>query len=187
MAPTDLRISPRWKATFYLLLSAFLNVVFVSDVRAGVTPDSPEVKKIVDAALKFLETNNEDRLGGKCLVALAFLKAGRGDDPNVQLAVDECLKHTKGNVQDPALDVYSNGLAAIFLCEYSPRRYARQIEYYLGRLKVLQKPHGGWGYDGATTGDTSQTQYAALSLWEANRHGFGVDGASVEKLADWLM
>src|SRR5256885_1611890 len=90
MATPDLRISPHWKTTFCLLLSAFLNVFLAGEVRAGVTPESPEVKKLVDAALKYVETANEERLGGRCLIGLAFLKAGRGDDPNVQLAVDEC-------------------------------------------------------------------------------------------------
>jgi len=169
------------------LPAALAGVLLSGEVRAGVTPDSPEVKKVLDAALKYLETNNEDRLGGRCLIGLAFLKAGRGEDPNVQLAVDECTKQMKANVGDTNLDMYSNGLAIIFLCEYSPKRYARQIEFYLGRLKTRQKPHGGWGYSSSSAGDTSQTQYAALSLWEANRHGFNVDGASVEKLADWLM
>jgi hypothetical protein len=37
------------------------------------------------------------------------------------------------------------------------------------------------------TGDTSQSQYAALSYWEAHQHGFNIDGPSVENLADWLL
>ena len=31
----------------------------------------------------------------------------------------------------PILDVYSNGLAIIFLCELVPQKYAREIEWFL--------------------------------------------------------
>ena len=79
---------------------------------------------------------------------------------------------------DSPLDVYSNGLAVIFLCELAPHKYAREIEWYLDRLKKRQKDHGGWGYNELPTGDTSQTQYGTLSYWEANRRGFSVDGTS---------
>jgi hypothetical protein len=91
------------------------------------------------------------------------------------------------NPPDAVLDVYSNGLAIIFLCEQSSQTNRREIEWYLSRLKARQKPHGGWGYHDYVTGDTSQTQYAALAYWEAHRRGFSVDGNSVESLADWIM
>jgi hypothetical protein len=134
---------------------------------------------------------NEDtyskQLGGKCLLGLAFLKANRGDHPRVKEALEDCRKQMAANPPDTMLDVYSNGLAIIFLCELSARQHTREIEWYLARMKARQMSHGGWGYVGYSTGDTSQTQYAALSYWEANRHGFNVDGASVEKLADWLL
>jgi hypothetical protein len=38
-----------------------------------------------------------------------------------------------------------------------------------------------------STGDNSQSQYGALSYWEANRHGFTLDGASIENFADYLL
>ena len=93
----------------------------------------------------------------------------------------------KANVPPTELDVYTNGIAIIFLCEASSQKYAREIEFFLNRLKARQKPHGGWGYESAATGDTSQTQYGALSYWEAHRHGFKIDAASVDRLADWLV
>jgi hypothetical protein len=145
------------------------------------------VQKLVDAALAFLEKNSDERLGGKCLIALAFVKADRPDHPRIREAIEECREVMAENPPDSMLDVYSNGLAVILLCELAPQKYAREIQWYLNRMKARQKDHGGWGYDGYPTGDTSQTQYAALSYWEAQRQGFDIQGASVEQLADWLM
>jgi HEAT repeats len=153
----------------------------------AVTPDSPEVQKLVDSALAFLEKNGHELLGGKCLLGLAFLKADRGDHARVSEALAACREQMSANPPDNILDMYSNGLAIIFLCELSAQKHAREIEWYLGRMKARQMSHGGWGYQGYVTGDTSQTQYAALSYWEAHRRGFTLDGASVENLADWLM
>jgi hypothetical protein len=162
-------------------------VACANTARAGVTPESPEVQKVVKAGLNFLESHGHEKLGGKCLIALAFVKAGRADHPRVAEAVTACSKTMEVNLPDSELDVYSNGLAVIFLCELSGQKYAREIEWYLARLKARQKSHGGWGYHDLQTGDTSQSQYSALSYWEANRRGFSLDGTSVENFANWLL
>jgi hypothetical protein len=181
--------SPAARAKALLLACAATLLVTAGpkQVRAGVTPESPEVQKVVDSGLRFLEEHTDEHLGGKCLIGLAFLKAGRPDHPRVREAVADCAAKAKENLDDQQLDVYSNGLAIIFLCELSPQKYARDIEYYLGRLKARQKKHGGWGYRDNATGDTSQTQYAALSYWEAHRFRFNIEDSSVDNLADWLI
>jgi hypothetical protein len=177
---------PRAAELLCLVAALFTSAVH-SSALAGVTPDSPEVRKLVDTGLNYLAAHNDDRLGGKCLMGLAFFKAGRRDHPRVREAVDACIKTVKANTAIEDIDVYSNGLAIIFLCEVSPKQYAKEIEWYLKGLKTRQKEHGGWGYNGLATGDTSQSQYGALSYWEANRHGFSIDSSSVENLAHWLM
>jgi hypothetical protein len=153
----------------------------------AVTPESPEVRKLIASALTYLEEHVDERLGGRCLNGLVFLKADQPDHPRVREALEACRDTIRANPPDAVLDVYSNGLAIIFLCELSPQAHAREIEWYLGRMKARQKPHGGWGYETYETGDTSQTQYAALAYWEAHRRGFGIEPSSVEKLANWLM
>lgn len=171
-----------WLSVFALLASILPAVAC-----AGETPDSANVKKLVNAALQYLDGHTDPHLGGKCLIGLAFLKAGKLDHPKVQEAIDECVKVERAKPDDNVLDNYSNGLAIIFLCEVSAQKYSRDIQYYLERLKTRQKKHGGWGYNGTATGDTSQTQYAALSYWEAHRFGFKIEASSVERLAEWLI
>jgi hypothetical protein len=154
---------------------------------SAVTPESPEVRKLVSAALGYLEQNTDERLGGRCLIGLVFLKENLRDHPRVQEALAECRQQMAANPPDTVLDVYSNGLAVLFLCELSPQKYAREIDWYLNRLKARQKDHGGWGYHDYTSGDTSQTQFAALAYWEAYRRHFAVEGKSLENVANWLM
>ncbi len=179
----------RNRAIFLSAIAAFF--LFAMPLLADVTPESPEVQKLVNSGLAFLEKpvdeQNANKLGGKCLVALAFIKAGKPDHPLVAHAVEACDLQMHPKASDSPLDMYSNGLAIIFLCELAPHKYAREIEYFLDQLKKRQKEHGGWGYNELQTGDTSQTQYGTLSYWEANRRGFGVDGSSVDNVANWLL
>lgn len=181
---------PRRRYVWPQMLTAagILGALFIPCPRAlGVTPESPEVKKLINSGLEFLSKEGDERLGGKCLIALAFLKAEKRDHPRIQEAVYACRDTMNAKMDDGNLDVYSNGLAPIFLCELAPQQYAKEIAWFLDRLKKRQKGHGGWGYNTYQTGDTSQTQYGALSYWEAHRNGFHLDQPSVEKVAEWLM
>ena len=92
------------------------------------------------------------------------------------------------NPPDAVLDVYSNGLAIIFLCELSPQKYAREIEWYLEPHESAAKAARRLGLSRLPRPATPRKRSTPrLSYWEAHRHGFNVDGASVENLADWLM
>jgi hypothetical protein len=164
----------------------------------AVTVDSPEVKELVQRGLAALEKGDDatndpysTRLGAKCVVGLAFVKAGKPDHPLVKEALAACRA---GMQPSELVDVYSNGLALVFLCELGARKNLREVEYYLNLMHDRQKGHGGWGYDGNNregqtwqTGDTSQTQYAALGYWSAYRNGLRVDAKSLENLANWLV
>src|SRR5262249_35143864 len=92
----------------WLCIIAFFISTIPAAARAGETSDSPNVRKVVNAALKYLEDKTDERLGGKCLIALAFLKAGKLDHPKIREAAEECAKVQRLNPDDGALDNYSN-------------------------------------------------------------------------------
>jgi len=183
---------------FWLSVAALAGMLVLSRAACALSPESPEVRKLVDDGLKLLGSadgavadNNMRKLGGKCLVGLAFVKAGKPDHPRVKEALDAVKTFMSPEQQ---VDVYSNGLAIVFLCELSAERHRREIQFYLDMLEQRQKDHGGWGYDGNSregfmmdTGDTSQTQYASLGYWTAYQHGFPIEPASLEKLTRWLL
>lgn len=155
---------------------------------SAVTPDSPEVKSTIAKALKYLEQADDPRLGGKCLIGMAFLKNGADEShPKVAAAVASCQAHAKAATV--GADIYSTGIAIIFLCSLNPSKYSAEILKYKESLESRQKPHGGWGYPGPdkTTGDTSMTQYAVLAYWEMQAVGFPPEVASTEKVANWLL
>jgi hypothetical protein len=166
-------------------------ILLLPEPATAVTPESPEVKAVIDKALKFLETADDHRLGGKCLIGLAFLKNGADEThPKVAAALQACLNATRGEPDTIRADIYSTGIAIIFLCTLNPSKYGPEILKLRNSLILRQKEHGGWGYPNgqhAATGDTSMTQYAVLAYWEISKVGLGVDVPSTEKVANWLL
>jgi hypothetical protein len=144
---------------------------------------------MVAKALGYLDKNAEDgetRLGGKCLIALAFHKRGLPEThPRIVAGVEACRELLEG--ERASTYVYSKALAVIFLSELNAEKYAELIRAYSAMLKDHQKDHGGFGYLSASSGDTSQTQYTALAYWELLNHGISPDAESVQKCLGWLM
>ncbi len=168
------------------LLAALLMIVAAIDSAWAVNPESPEVRELIDKGLKFLESTNDERVGGKCLVALAFLKNGASHEHHrVKEALIACESQQAEQIRND--DVYSNGLAIIFLAELNSVKHRDLIERYAGVLASRQKQHGGWGYESSQTGDTSQTQYAILSYWQLMQVGMAPSVSSVEAGANWLL
>jgi len=161
-------------------------VVLANTYALAVTPESPEVRALIDKGLKYLETHGDERLGGKCLVALAFLKNGASPNhPRIQEALKACQAMQPDQIRGDS--VYSNGLAIIFLAELDSVKYRDLIERFAGVMAERQKVNGGWGYDAYNTGDTSQTQYAILSYWQLLQVGIAPTVSSVESGANWLL
>jgi hypothetical protein len=177
-----------YRAPIFVTISTALAcaLVILAPPVSAVTPESPEVRAVIEKGLKFLETKSDDRLGGKCLVALAFLKNGAPEDhKRVVEAVAACEERTAEVIREE--DMYSNGLAIIFLSELDPVKHRDLIERFAGVLRARQKSHGGWGYESYLTGDTSQTQYATLAYWQLMQVGIAPAVESVEAGANWLL
>lgn len=151
----------------------------------GYTKESPEVRAMVDKGKAFLaKDSTEQRLGGRCLIGLVFIKEGEKDHKLVQEAAAACVESAaKGNADD----VYSNGIAIIFLSDLDPKKYAKELQFFVAAMQKRQKPHGGWGYDGRDSGDTSQSQYGCLGFWEAYQKGMPINTGSIDGAARWLI
>ncbi len=166
--------------------TVLLVVLFASLEVSAVTPESPEVRTLIDKGLKYLESNSDPRLGGKCLIALAFHKEGASPKhPRIQEALKACRGTSEEKIRDGS--IYDNGLAIIFLAELEGNKSRELIARFAGAIFQEQKPHGGWGYSSFQKGDTSQTQYAALSYWELLQIGMAPKVDSVEACANWLL
>lgn len=165
------------------------------------SPDSPVVRQAVERGLAFLEKPDSHysgmQIGAWALNGLAMIKAHRpANHPVILEAAREISQRIpqSGQPQDFDIgtwDIYSTGLSLIFLCTYDPQNYRREIQAIMDYLLYRQKPHGGWGYPPghthAATGDTSQTQYAVLGLWEAIQAGFSVPSEPLNRVALWLL
>lgn len=169
-------------------------IFFWSNSSYAYTPRNPEVREMIDAGLAYLaKSSNETRLGGKCVVGLAFVKEGQYDHPRVQEAIEACQEAAKFSNEQLINEtrMYSLGLALIFLCELDAEAHRSEIDKFLGALAVAQKPHGGWGYPAdhklhALTGDTSMTQYAVLGLWTADQKGIPIRNDLAQRVCVWL-
>jgi uncharacterized protein (DUF433 family) len=154
----------------------------------ALSPQSPEVLALVDKGLRYLEKQNDDRLGGKCLVALAFHKRGMPNDhPRIREALDAC-RQSKTEMQQETR-IYSKAIALIFLVEVAEDDERELIGDYAALMQTHQMPHGGYGYmlPGEALGDTSQTQYAVLAYWEMLQAGVSPKVEDVERCANWIL
>lgn len=171
-----------------LIEAAFLLMILGGGTNPtlAVNPESPEVRQLIDDALKYLESNSDQRLGGRCLIALAFLKDGASSThPRVVEALEACQKVL--TTPDYSNHVYSDGLGIIFLAELNDPAHRDLLTHFVQTFERRQKSNGSWGYDGDFNGDTSQTQYAALSYWELMRVGMSPSVQSVDACANWLL
>lgn len=157
----------------------------------GLSPESPEVRATIDKGIKFIETSGDGRLGGKALVGLTLAKYGASHDhKQIKDAIETIRAAVKPGPAKFQEDIYSTGLAIMFLVAIDPQAYRYEIADLVKSLHLRQKEEGAWGYPTgaqAKTCDTSMTQFAVLGLWEA------ADQAEVEtppevweKVANWI-
>jgi Squalene-hopene cyclase C-terminal domain len=156
------------------------------------TPDSPEVRGMIERAKGFLATAKDERLGAAPLVGLVFVKEQEATHSQVAAAVQVCDKIARMSLEEVRAinEIYSLGLAIVFLCEYDPKGQQATIERLLKHLYALQKEQGAWGYSegfNAAFCDTSMSQYAILAMWTASKAGYKVPRARVRRAVQWLL
>ena len=162
------------------IVTILLNSPACSAQNRGAKPIvvNPEtVQKSIDRSVNFLLSSQKedggwddirDYPGGvTSLVVLALLTAGMPPDhPKVVSA----LNYIRQRVPKKT---YSVALQSMAFCAANPSKYAAEIQRNTEWLIKAQCPNGSWGYgeDGGSSGDPSNTQFALLALYEAQRAG----------------
>jgi len=187
----NLMIQPA-KPTRSVFVCCFVALGFVAGTVQSVyalTPESPEVQKVVKAANSYLASSADHaRVGGKAVIALALIKSGTPKDhPKVVNGITACKKFAAKVPEFKHDVVYDAGLALIFLCELDPYEYNREIQNLVTFFIKAQRGHGGYGYAEKQSGDNSMTQYAALGLWLAHENRFEVPLENLAGLTNFIM
>jgi len=176
---------------FLPILLLLLGIFFWDPCKClAVTPRSPKVIQLIERGLRYVKVTHDTRLGAKCLAGMAFVKTGHDTShPVVAAGIEACRVAALAGAQGLREDIYSTGIATIFLCDLETQHgdYQAEINVFLDSLRLRQKGHGGWGYPERPTGDTSMTQYGVLSAWEAERAGYGLSVDSIVRACNWLI
>ncbi|MDA1053024.1 MAG: hypothetical protein O3C40_21435 [Planctomycetota bacterium] len=159
----------------------------------GYTPESEVVQVMVGKGRAYLEANfgkdsHDASLGGVCICALAcYSHTGNAQHALVQKAVAQIrAEGQKGFARDAHAN-YSLGIALIFLGTVDPDLYRQEVQTLLSAIYERQESNGAWTYPNDPLGDTSQTQYACLGMWMADRQGISIDQRVLERCCNWLL
>ncbi len=161
------------------------------------SPDHPKVRAMVDRGVAYLTKLPPQRDmyegGNNLLIAYTIYKAsGETNQAAVKNGISAAVTMAH-SLPNPNVEggreskiVYAASVAAVLLADVDPVLYRPELEMFLEWLVSIQKPHGGFGYLGVPTGDTSQVQYAMLALWTMSFVGLDVPVDTVEGTVRYL-
>lgn len=146
---------------------------------------NPAIRRGVDY-LK-AETPKDNQIGQQALATLALLKAG--EKPTDPVIAPLVAKIHAAALQDDfvkAHRVYDGAVILMALAAADPTQYFSAIQRVAEQLMARQLPGGCWSYvSGPLDGDTSQTQYVILALWEAASVGIHIPVEIWDKAILW--
>lgn len=121
--------------------------------------------------------------GQTALMALALLTSGlEPNHPSIRAAL-EYLRRTEPN------QVYDAALQVMVFCAANPQRDLERITRLVRKIEKAQLEDDGWAYDlgngAGRSADQSNSQFAALSLWEAQRVGIKVNRETLLRVAKY--
>ena len=151
--------------------------------------DAQQVRTAIDRAVRFVKSRQNQPAGNwssetgytggvSALCTLALLNAGVPlDDPVVRRGLHYVRRPLQGR------RTYTVSLQTMVLCTAEPekdRLLIRENVQWLQRAQIRSGPNsGGWSYDESPVGgDPSNTQFAMLALFEAERIGMEVAPAT---------
>jgi hypothetical protein len=170
----------------------------------GSAPSREEVQALVDKAAGFLKTHQETSgafspkragPGITALVAAGLLRTGRGaSDPVVAKALGYLQKQARedGGIYDKFLANYTTSVAIMAFREANAGgKYDTLLKNAANFLKGIQKAgadpkdvnHGGFGYDGKSRPDASNTNFSVEALLAA---GVPKDDPAIQKALKFI-
>jgi hypothetical protein len=196
----------RWLLSSLYLVAVVTCSPGFSHAQEEYFPEHPDVEKMVRGAVSWLESmGGGAETGEKVLVALAIVEANKRyfqeiprDHPRVRDAIDAVLRDIPDEdpTEETEIDrsnllkhdeIYQPCLAMILLAEVDDSKYAPQIKRLLKSIQDRQESTGAFTYlRKPGTGDTSQTQYAALAMFVAKHHGFNIRPEVGKRALQWL-
>ena len=153
---------------------------------------NPAAEAAVRRGAEFLKTQGVNEEAGRLsLAAMTLVKIGEPPTtPVITKAIEEVQAKVKeGEYRPLKLEehTYEAGVDLMLLVEADAQTYRLTIEAIVRYLLANQRTDGAWDYfpPRGTTGDTSQTQYAALGFWSATRAGIPIPDTAWAKMAHW--
>jgi hypothetical protein len=159
------------------------------------SPEHSKVKALVAKGVAFLSNLQAPSTpydgGTELLIAYTIYKStGDAEHPKVKAGLVRATEMARGlgnfGSQGESKIVYAASVCALFLADIDANKYRPELESILTWLLKVQKNHGGFGYLGSSSGDTSQVQYAMLAMWTMNRVGVAVPTEAVENTLRYL-
>lgn len=176
-----------------LMLVGACSTCSMSAFGQSYTPDHPKVQAMVDRGVEFLSGDaaySQYGDGEAVLVGYALFKAlGDPEHPKVKSAAvsaESIIQSLPSQRGGETRIVYEAAMAAVLLASLDAGKYQGRLQEVLTWLQYNQKDHGGFGYLGKPTGDTSQVQYVMLALWTMNEAGVQVPSEMVERTLRYL-
>ena len=184
-----------WFFTAAMFLASF--TALAASGQEKYFPEHPRVKEAVDKGIRFLESNNNYKKGDLVLTALVIVESSKRYNavvPTNHPLVQQAAEHIVTEIESGELlkydSLYYPCLSLILLCDLGDEKYREQILALLKEIVGRQEAFGGFTYykhRGKYRGDTSQTQYVALALWVAHKHGFLIPDSVPQRALDWLL
>lgn len=178
-------------------------VLATPSLSSAYKPEDPEVRGMVDRAIKYLEGQDEKTItqtpyegndAQPILVAYAHFKAEHNhDSPVVKMGLKYAMQYVSevskngGRIKAELKSIYEIPVVILFLAELDAAQYASELKMLGNALLNLQKSTGGFGYPDWKTGDISQVQYVALAAWTLDRSGIDISLDRVASMLAWLM